>query len=102
MFDLIIYYIKAAFKEDDFFIYLFKKTSFPFQQICSLYCHHNKNEANLRQQLAALKAQLKEINMMDQFAKHAKVQRKINKIQDELSDKSRCDLDFRASFCNHH
>lgn len=62
-----------------------------------LYCRYNKNEANLREQLAVLKAQLREVNMMDQFAKHAKIQRKINKIQDELSDKSKFYVIF---FCD--
>lgn len=38
--------------------------------------------------MTVLKNQLRDINMMDQFAKHAKIQRKINKIQDELSDGS--------------
>lgn len=42
-------------------------------------------ESNLRRQVCDLKAELGSINMVDEFAKYAKIQRKINKVTDELS-----------------
>lgn len=42
-------------------------------------------EANLRRQVCDLKAELGSISMVDEFAKYAKIKRKVNKVTDELS-----------------
>ncbi|XP_035220855.1 guided entry of tail-anchored proteins factor 1-like [Stegodyphus dumicola] len=51
-------------------------------------------EANLRRQVCDLKAELGSISMVDEFAKYAKIKRKVNKVTDELSHQS----DIRSSY----
>ncbi|KAG0430849.1 hypothetical protein HPB47_022306 [Ixodes persulcatus] len=42
-------------------------------------------ESNLRRQVCDLRAELGGISIVDEFAKYAKIQRKINKMSEELS-----------------
>lgn len=42
-------------------------------------------EANLRRQACDLKAELGSVSMVDEFAKYAKINRKVNKVTVELS-----------------
>lgn len=42
-------------------------------------------EVNLRRQVCDLKAELGSISMVDEFAKYAKIKRKVNKVTDELT-----------------
>jgi len=51
-------------------------------------------EANLRRQVCDLKAELGSISMVDEFAKYAKIKRKVNKVTDELSHQS----DMRSTY----
>ncbi|XP_042906557.1 guided entry of tail-anchored proteins factor 1 isoform X2 [Parasteatoda tepidariorum] len=51
-------------------------------------------ENNLRRQVCDLKAELGSISMVDEFAKYAKIKRKINKATDELTHQS----DVRTSY----
>jgi hypothetical protein len=45
-------------------------------------------ETSLRRQVCDLKAELGAINMCNEFAKYAKIQRKLNKATDELKNQS--------------
>lgn len=51
-------------------------------------------EVNLRRQVCDLKAELGSISMVDEFAKYAKIKRKVNKVTDELSHQS----DIKSSY----
>ena len=42
-------------------------------------------EEDLRRQLKTLQAELRTINMSDEFAKYAKTERKINRLKDEIT-----------------
>ncbi|CAM1305338.1 Uncharacterised protein g4010 [Pycnogonum litorale] len=55
-----------------------------------LFIFGNKSEAEtkIRRQITHLKAEMQSINMVDEFAKHAKIQRKINKLNEELKFKN--------------
>lgn len=46
-------------------------------------------ETSLRRQVCDLKAELGGISMVDEFAKYAKIQRKLNKMTDELKNQSK-------------
>lgn len=56
--------------------------------LCILY-QESESERHLRRQLADLKLELQGIDMVDEFAKHAKIQRKINKLRDELTNQNK-------------
>ena len=45
----------------------------------------NDQEVDLRRQLIEMQKELATINMVDQFAKYAKLERKINRLKEELS-----------------
>jgi len=45
-------------------------------------------ETSLRRQVCDLKAELGAINMCNEFAKYAKIQRKLNKATDQLKNQS--------------
>lgn len=49
-------------------------------------------EANLRRQVCDLKAELGSVSMVDEFAKYAKIKRKVNKVTDELSHQCKYQL----------
>ena len=53
----------------------------------------NDQEGDLRRQLIEMQKELATINMVDQFAKYAKLERKINRLKEELSKISK-NLDF--------
>ncbi|KAG8237217.1 hypothetical protein J437_LFUL016054 [Ladona fulva] len=44
----------------------------------------SKQEIQLQEEAFELRKQMSEISMVDEFAKHAKLQRKLNKVNDEL------------------
>lgn len=46
-------------------------------------------QKSLQRQVYDLKAELGTINMVDEFAKYAKIQRKLNKAVDELKNQSK-------------
>ena len=48
----------------------------------------SEKDTNLKKQIGELKKEQDAINMMDEFAKHAKIQRKINKFTEELKSSS--------------
>ncbi len=50
----------------------------------------NEQEADLRRQLRDMQVELKTINMVDEFARYAKLERKINRLKEELSKFSEC------------
>ena len=47
--------------------------------------HHLSTTKDRKEELLQLKKELSTISMTDEFARHAKLQRKINVIQDELA-----------------
>ncbi|GIY68326.1 guided entry of tail-anchored proteins factor 1 [Caerostris darwini] len=51
-------------------------------------------EVNLRRQACDLKAELGSISMVDEFAKYAKIKRKVNKVTDELTHQA----DLKSSY----
>lgn len=54
----------------------------------NLFFNDTEMENNLRRQASDLKSEMGGISMIDEFAKYAKIQRKLNKITDELKNQS--------------
>ncbi|KAH8021922.1 hypothetical protein HPB51_018771 [Rhipicephalus microplus] len=46
-------------------------------------------ESNMRRQVCDLRAELGSMNIVDEFAKYAKIQRKINKMSEELAHQAK-------------
>ncbi len=53
-----------------------------------MFINETQMETSLRRQVCDLKAELGAINMCNEFAKYAKIQRKLNKAADELKNQS--------------
>ncbi|XP_065574234.1 guided entry of tail-anchored proteins factor 1-like [Artemia franciscana] len=58
--------------------------SFVFKKIAKLYCTDHKNERHLIEELKTVFNELKTTSMVDEFSKHAKLQRRRTKLQEEL------------------
>ncbi|KAF7495082.1 Tail-anchored protein insertion receptor WRB [Sarcoptes scabiei] len=56
--------------------------------LLNLFIWDSKIEKSLKVQISDLKEELGFINMTDEFAKYSKIQRKLNKISDELKNKN--------------
>ena len=61
-------------------------------QILFIFLNETRMEWSLRRQIRDLKTELSDINMTDEFAKYAKIQRKINKAKDQLKNQCMCGL----------
>lgn len=55
-------------------------------QVVALLVQETENERGLKENLRQLYVEIKTINMMDEFAKYAKTERRINKLKEELKD----------------
>ena len=55
------------------------------KKVVDLTVQENEKELQLRKDLKQLEEEIKTINMVDQFAQYAKLERKINKAKDELA-----------------
>ena len=60
-----------------------------YLQIVRFVVQQKENEEKLREDIKGWRRELKEINMVDEFAKYAKTERKINKASDTLSKYSK-------------
>ena len=47
-----------------------------------------EEDHDMRNEMIDLKKQMSSISMVDEFAKYARLQRKYNKLQDQVKDKS--------------
>ncbi|CAG2101611.1 unnamed protein product [Medioppia subpectinata] len=56
--------------------------------IVSVFFNETQMETCLRRQMRDLKTELSDISMSDEFAKYAKIQRKLNKAKDQLKSES--------------
>ncbi|XP_076371812.1 guided entry of tail-anchored proteins factor 1 [Tachypleus tridentatus] len=54
------------------------------KMLVQIVVRESEMEVSLRRQVCDLKAELGSVSMIDEFAKYAKIQRKINKITEEL------------------
>ena len=68
--------------------FLIISSSSPSLQILATLVGSTSARSEHKEELTALKEQLKELNMMDEFAKYAKIQRKINKLTESISSES--------------
>ncbi len=71
-------------------------------QVVHLVVQEDDQEKDLRNQLKNLFAELKSLNMVDQFAKYAKTERKINRLKEELSKISKFDITFLNPYYGHN
>ncbi|CAN7981729.1 guided entry of tail-anchored proteins factor 1 [Ixodes scapularis] len=55
------------------------------RMVLQVISQESEMESNLRRQVCDLRAELGGISIVDEFAKYAKIQRKINKMSEELS-----------------
>jgi predicted PurR-regulated permease PerM len=64
------------------------------RKIVEMIVQESEEEINNREQLQLLKNQLKAISMVDEFAKYARTERKINKLQQDIAkiNKSRTEM----------
>ncbi|GFU33855.1 guided entry of tail-anchored proteins factor 1 [Nephila pilipes] len=67
---------------------------FVVKMVLQVITRETELEANLRRQACDLKAELGSISMVDEFAKYAKIKRKVIKVTDELSHQA----DVRSSY----
>lgn len=65
-----------------------------FLQVLQVISQESELESNLRRQVCDLRAELGGISIVDEFAKYAKIQRKINKMSEELSHQGILDMRF--------
>uniref|UniRef100_V5H996 Guided entry of tail-anchored proteins factor 1 n=1 Tax=Ixodes ricinus TaxID=34613 RepID=V5H996_IXORI len=54
------------------------------RMVLQVISQESEMESNLRRQVCDLRAELGGISIVDEFAKYAKIQRKINKMSEEL------------------
>ncbi|KAE8750344.1 hypothetical protein FOCC_FOCC002904 [Frankliniella occidentalis] len=52
--------------------------------VLSLVFRESDRSVNIRKEIAAIRTEMSQISMIDEFAKHARLQRKLIKMQDEL------------------
>ena len=57
---------------------------FFFLQCVRLWQPASKTECEMQNQVVALRKEKQTINMTDEFAKYAKIERKINKLMEEI------------------
>ncbi|CAL1271455.1 unnamed protein product [Larinioides sclopetarius] len=67
---------------------------FVIKMFLQVITRESEMEANLRRQACDLKAELGSISMVDEFAKYAKIKRKVMKVTDELTHQA----DLRSSY----
>lgn len=67
----------------------YRSAMFRFQ-VVDLVVQEDEQVGDLRQQLFDIQRELKTINMVDQFAKYAKLERRMNRLKEELSKISEC------------
>lgn len=58
---------------------------FVVRMVLQVISQESEMETNLRRQVCDLRAELGSMNIVDEFAKYAKIQRKINKMSEELA-----------------
>uniref|UniRef100_A0A6M2E7L1 Guided entry of tail-anchored proteins factor 1 n=1 Tax=Amblyomma tuberculatum TaxID=48802 RepID=A0A6M2E7L1_9ACAR len=58
---------------------------FVVKMVLQVISQETEMETNLRRQVCDLRAELGSMNIVDEFAKYAKIQRKINKMSEELA-----------------
>lgn len=54
-------------------------------QLSSIFIEKSQEDDDLKRQLQDLLSELKGISMVDEFAKYAKTERKINRLKDEIT-----------------
>ncbi|GBN09113.1 Tail-anchored protein insertion receptor WRB [Araneus ventricosus] len=67
---------------------------FVVKMLLQVITRETEMEANLRRQACDLKAELGSISMVDEFAKYAKIKRKVGKVTDELTHQA----EMRSSY----
>ena len=67
-------------------------------QVVDLVVQETDDENKLRQELRETHAELSKLNLMDEFAKYARTERKLNKLKEELSKHSEITLSIWAPF----
>lgn len=75
------------------------KPSFDLQ-LTNLFTWDSQVETSLKRQVSDLREELGSVSMMDEFAKYSKIQRKLNKAKDELTNKSV--FTFFRKYCISH
>jgi len=63
--------------------------------VLTVFLNETQMEESLRRQIRDLKTELSDISMSDEFAKYAKIQRKLNKAKDQLKSQSDAQTIFR-------
>ncbi|KAL1419704.1 hypothetical protein MTO96_024973 [Rhipicephalus appendiculatus] len=58
---------------------------FVVRMVLQVISQETEMESNMRRQVCDLRAELGSMNIVDEFAKYAKIQRKINKMSEELA-----------------
>ncbi|XP_054709397.1 guided entry of tail-anchored proteins factor 1-like [Uloborus diversus] len=86
-FDTTLFWMATALGISGAFVPVF------IQMFLHIFMGETDIEANLRRQKCDLEAELGGISMVDEFAKYAKIKRKLNKVTDELSHQA----DMRSS-----
>lgn len=81
--------------------YLTAFVPFIVNTVLKIFYQETESESHLRRQIADLKLELAGVSMGDEFAKYAKINRKMNKIKDELINQNqlRCTLRIKVKLC---
>lgn len=58
-------------------------------QVLSIILQESDHSRDVRGEIANIRTEMSKISMMDEFARHARLQRKLIKLQDELKSESR-------------
>ncbi|XP_037281661.2 guided entry of tail-anchored proteins factor 1 [Rhipicephalus microplus] len=62
---------------------------FVVRMVLQVISQETEMESNMRRQVCDLRAELGSMNIVDEFAKYAKIQRKINKMSEELAHQAK-------------
>ena len=57
-------------------------------QALRMFCKKSQLEADIEKEIREIRAKMDRISMIDEFAKHAKLQRKLNSLTEELKIES--------------
>lgn len=68
-----------------------------YTQALVFFCKKSQLEVDLEKEIREIKSKMDEISMVDEFAKYAKLQRKLNRLQQELKVESTFSLGIRVT-----